>query len=83
MLPEKCVAKCIINTKDNKEFSSQIDSAQGEFRHPFTNQELTGKYMNMLKYYKEFDENWLENLKNIDRKITLKTWLKNNGLLRS
>ena len=83
LLPEKRAAKCIIITKDNKEFTAQTDNARGEYSHPFTYQELTGKYMNMLKHYKEFDENWLEKLKNIDRKITFKTWLKNNELLRS
>lgn len=83
LLPEKRAAKCVIITKDNKEFTAQTDNARGEFSHPFTDQELTGKYMNMLKHYKEFDENWLEKLKNIDRNITLKTWLKNNELLRS
>lgn len=83
MLPEKRAAKCIITTKDNIEFSSQTDNAKGEFTHPFTHQELTDKYMNMLNHYKVFDEIWLEQLKNIDRNITFKTWLKNNGLLRS
>ncbi|SDK62614.1 2-methylcitrate dehydratase PrpD [Jeotgalicoccus aerolatus] len=83
LLPEKRAAKCIITTKDNIEFSSQTDNAKGEFTHPFTHQELTDKYMNMLNHYKVFDEIWLEQLKNIDRNITFKTWLKNNGLLRS
>lgn len=83
LLPEKRAAKCVIITKDNEEFTAQTDNARGEFSHPFTDQELTEKYMNMLKHYKEFDGNWLEKLKNIDRKITFKTWLKNNELLRS
>lgn len=83
LLPEKRAAKCVIITKNNTEFTAQTDNARGEFTHPFTHQELTGKYINMLQHYKEFDENWLEQLKNIDRKITFKTWLENNRLLRS
>lgn len=83
LLPGKRAAKCIIKIKDNTELTAQVDNAKGEFSHPFTNQELIEKYMHMLQYYKEFDENWFEKLKNINRKITLKTWLKNNRLLRS
>ena len=83
LLPEKRAAKCIITTKDKKEFSAQTDNARGEFSHPFTHQDFTEKYMHMLQHYKEFDEDWLEQLATIDREITFEKWLKNNGLLRS
>lgn len=83
LLPKKRAAKCIIKTKDKKEFSAQTDNAKGEFSHPFTHQDFTEKYMHMLQHYKEFDEDWLEQLATIDREITFEKWLKNNGLLRS
>lgn len=69
--------------EDKQKFVSQTDNAQGEYSNKFTDNQMTEKYMNMLQSYKEFDKKWLLSLKKIDRKITFKSWLKNNKLLRS
>lgn len=83
LLPDKRAARCIIITNDGKEFTSEIDNAKGEFTHPFKDCEIKEKYMSMLIHYKDINVESLEELKNINRKVTFRSWLENNGLLRS
>lgn len=82
-LPGKRAAECIVNLDNGEKLTHFVDNAKGEFSNPFTNDEMIQKYLNMLASKKEFDKNWLLNLKNIDYKMSFNNWLAQNKIIQS
>lgn len=83
LLPGKRAATVTITFKDGSKVIRTVDTARGEFTHPFTAEEMWDKYRNMLKghYPDPFFHILKENLLNHRKHATFKEWLIANQLM--
>jgi 2-methylcitrate dehydratase PrpD len=82
LLPDKRAARVEIRLSSGEVFEHTVYTAQGEFTHRFSEQDLWKKYENMLTDYSdEIIDTLKENLLNIRNYSTFKEWLHANELI--
>src|SRR5699024_8982765 len=83
MLPQKRAANVTIKMKDGTYLSQLVENAKGEFFNTFQEEDLWGKYENMLSNY--YSDMWFQNLKenlvNMRNFTTFAEWLNANRLI--